>query len=140
MQSAKHLLSAVGCFLVCFEVRFKKLAVQVAFVRCRKGIVLGCFTCESSFLYCDRSGKAGPVSWVPWTKVFCLFYDVHKHLSSMYRSVLEWVKGLFQHKMRNVWDLIISTRSPKFEESVKCRCNLCAAKQSQLLKSIPQAP
>lgn len=61
MQSAKHPLTAIGCFRVCFEVHFKKLAVQVAFVRCRKGIVLGWFTGENSLLYCGQSGEAGPV-------------------------------------------------------------------------------
>lgn len=41
MQSAKHHLHVIGGLHVCFEVRFKKLAVQVAFVRCRKGIIRG---------------------------------------------------------------------------------------------------
>lgn len=61
MQSAKHTLTAIGCFHVCFEVHLKKLAIQVAFVRCRRGITPGCFTCESSFLYCGQCGKAAPV-------------------------------------------------------------------------------
>lgn len=61
MQSAKCTLTAIGCFHVCFEARLKKLAIQVAFLRCRRGIILGCFTCESGFLYCRQCGKAAPV-------------------------------------------------------------------------------
>lgn len=89
MQSAKHPLHVIGGLHVCFEVHFKKLAVQVVFLRCRKGIILGSSIERAIFCALAKVVKQELPLESSELKYFDFFYSVHKDLSSVNMSAVE---------------------------------------------------